>query len=881
MESKDYYRIYRERLESLCLREPGRNAVYYMKEDGSRELWSYRDFLDGLAAADELLNSIGTVRGDRIAVISPHSPYSVITGMGIAYSGRTSVYIDSSLPADELQERLESADAAALFISEETALGISPVFGEIILKYPVIFLDRGRGKGAHFAFAEGSLKKSRRSDIQDQDGSVISILFSSGTTGRTKGVMITYKSIVEALPMFSVMGRTKDHSSYMCLFPFNHVSGFSGAMVNFMNGHELGMIEKPEPSKYIKAFTEFNPVNISLVAGVYELFKKKIENEYGRSAVFRLKLGISDLLRKKFGLNIGKWMFRKVRKKYFGSRLEFIGMGGGPVSPGLAGFYYDLGVNFENVYSSTELGFAAVVAGVNDRFPIGNEGNVFQFKNINVRVVGKDCDGTGEVRVISPLIMKGYFREPRLTANAFDSCGYFRTGDLGYIDKKGYLHLTGRAKDSIMLRTGKKTSAEDIDRYYGRKLALRDDLGFSAALASRGVRGGSGYDNVHLFIEGEGLSDSERGRILKAVREESVKAPDIYKIYRVHIIDKLPRTQIGKLQRFKLSAPEDDNTAAPNLPGKAADAEKSGSEGSTGFGVLEEALRRVLRGRADINLDDKTELYYDLGMDSLDLYELCVILEEKTGRALEDSMHSRITAGEIRNLLSSDIQISADNYFDVSEYPVKRSTRLDNKLSRFIRMVRMAYSLSVKGAENVPEGSCIICSNHQSFFDCLFMLSAIGESRFRKDRLVTLVASSAQEKNTEQCNMVGSIPLDRGGNTAPAIKRVRQCLKDGYKAIIFPEGRMSDDGSIGEFKPGAAQLAIETGRPILPVRIDGAFNVFPKTKKRPNIFDGSRLKRYKVGVTIGEAISSGNKSADQLIGEVRRSIVGLRASDSV
>ena len=142
--------------------------------------------------------------------------------------------------------------------------------------------------------------------------------------------------------------------------------------------------------------------------------------------------------------------------------------------------------------------------------------------------------------------MKGYFRDEELTKSAFDENGYFKTGDLGYIDKKNNLHITGRLKEVIILHTGKKVAPFDVDSLYGK-------LNPSVSMACVGVPNEGGtYDEIHLFIEKGDLSEDTQREVKKQIIAFSSDTSTIYQISKIHFIDKLPTTSVGKVKRFKL-----------------------------------------------------------------------------------------------------------------------------------------------------------------------------------------------------------------------------------------------------------------------------------------------------------------------------------------
>lgn len=147
--------------------------------------------------------------------------------------------------------------------------------------------------------------------------------------------------------------------------------------------------------------------------------------------------------------------------------------------------------------------------------------------------------------VKTDLIMKGYFRQPQLTEKAFDN-GWFKTGDYGYINKAGYLYLTGRMKESIVLASGKKVSPTDVDDYYMNY--VNDTL-----IASCGLKCEDEYDEIHMYVQIDGKTGVQCEQIRENLMSQSKVAPQMYKLSKVHFIEKIPLTTVGKVKRFMLS----------------------------------------------------------------------------------------------------------------------------------------------------------------------------------------------------------------------------------------------------------------------------------------------------------------------------------------
>ena len=535
-----------ERLEFVCNKYANNIAITYLRNDNIKETFSFCDIHARIKDAKEQFKQMGLCAGDRVALISPHTPFAIMAGFALAYSNITTVIIDATLPIDEITKLFEFADVRAVFT---TSTIYNKLRGNYFEKVPVFDLS---DESSEYKLFSDSSKLALRPITSDPDLDVISILFSSGTTAEKKGVMITYTAVEKARPMYHEISNSTDNASLLYALPFNHVAGFFIGFQFFLSGSSMGMIEDIDATKISAAFHSYQPEFFALVPKFYEIVENKIrqtikEKGVGIEWLFRVLFSVSHFSYKYLGINIGKHLFKGIRDRAFGKKIVGLGTGGSICKASTTSFFLDLGIStWANFYALTETYVPAVATGAFDRYPAGTVGRIDRFEGINIKIHGPNENGVGEIRIKSIMAMKGYFRDPELTTAAFDEDGYFKTGDLGYIDKKKYLYVTGRAKEAIHLHTGKKVSPSDVDSLYSDKYP-------DIIIASCGVPTDDGiYDEIHLFIERGKLTVDEWQDIKKIISKFSIKESTLYQISDVHFIDKLPTTSIGKVQRFKL-----------------------------------------------------------------------------------------------------------------------------------------------------------------------------------------------------------------------------------------------------------------------------------------------------------------------------------------
>lgn len=537
------------RLEQICTQYAEKTAITYMRNDGSKTLFTFGEILERIHATKENFADVGLRTGDRVAIIAPSSPNALFAVLALAYSNIASVLLDESLPKEEIKRLLKTSDVRAVFTTPKI---YDAMDSNIIVDIPTFDMSTNN---LLFTIFDDSTKLVSAHATTDPDMEVFAILFSSGTTANMKGVMITYASIMGTYnimsPLLDIDSSLKPYSILFVL-PINHIAGLISGITSFFDGTNIFMVEDIDATKLNRALLEAEPTHFVMVPRIYELMEQKIKQEIQKrgkpasNVVFSL-ISFCGFMRKKFGVNIGGKTLKSVIDKVFGKNIRVLLTGGSLCGVSTSTFFLSLGINmWADCYASTETNLPVTITCLSDRFPVGTVSNVSHYKNIQIKIHDPDEKGIGEIRVKTALIMKGYFRDPELTAAAFDEDGYFKTGDLGYIDKKDYLHVTGRMKEAIMMHTGKKVASSDVDTFYSAHCP-------DVALASCGVPNEDGtYDEIHLFVEKGKLSPDEQQNLRKSLFEFSAQTSTLYQVSDIHFIDKLPLTSIGKVKRFQL-----------------------------------------------------------------------------------------------------------------------------------------------------------------------------------------------------------------------------------------------------------------------------------------------------------------------------------------
>ncbi|MDR0473124.1 MAG: AMP-binding protein [Treponema sp.] len=422
---------------------------------------SYNESLKLIEAVAHWLYSKGIRKGDKIAVTGKNSPEWTIAYLGILFAGAVVVPIDYQLKNEEINLLIKTAGASILFVDEE--------------KYDAYAADRRdlkevvslkKGLGAYIYELDGPDAQIEEAEEFD----LAAILFTSGTTGNPKGVMLTHKNLVS--DCFLAQGtplRLYHTDVFYAILPIHHSYCMLAVFIETISiGAEVVFGKKMVSSVMLK---ELCDGKVTMLLAVPMLFNKLLAGILRGIAAkgklvyagIRLLMGISGLIKKVFKVNPGKKLFHTVLEKASLSTIRMCICGGGPLAPSVFRKFNQLGIDFVQGYGLTETS------------PIINLNPVERYKETSVgkvvpqaemKILNPDERGVGEIIVKGPMVMKGYFEMPKETAASFTRDGYFKTGDLGYLDSENYLYLTGRTKNMIVTGGGKNVYPEEIENEF-------------------------------------------------------------------------------------------------------------------------------------------------------------------------------------------------------------------------------------------------------------------------------------------------------------------------------------------------------------------------------------------------------------------------------
>lgn len=820
------------------------------EHDGTRS-YTYSQMFAEVDRLTVELAKLALQPGARVALAAENSPEWTIAFLAILKSRCTAVLLDATLMPADLFGQIDRSDVRCLFASPRVMAKL-----ENLLPAELTALNIFKS-GASFRDMSAEWITQPTADA---DESIAAIIYSSGTTRTAAGIMHSHEALIGATLMCAKANNLKAEDKYLAVVPNSHIYGLICSVLGpMLLTSDVFFIEQNTPAAIKAAFAEYKPTIFPCVPRVFELFKteadKKIASDPKTKKLFDLFFPICLSLRQKTGINLGKVLFKSIHEA-FGGKIEIFCSAGAPMDSKTAEFYIGTGFNMLITYGATETNIPT----------LGNFGRNLTtdscgqpYSDIDVKI-----SEAGELLIKSPYMMKGYFRDPELTAQAFED-GWFKTGDLCQLNAKGNYEIVGRSKENIVLASGKKVIPEDVEKDYAGIGGLKD-------MVVCGVPAdGKGYDEIHAFVVTlDPLAEQEA--ITRDIHQKATGLPPNHKIGQVHFVDEIPRTSLQKPKRFLLKklAVEESRQMTAATAEKAVPIQVSLEQEVIG---LIAAAGQFDRGI--VSLDSKP--FSGLGIDSLGSIELGLLLENRFGCRVEDSFTPNMTVAELVELVRT-ADASQKAAFDLSGYP-RRKKLSDYRLYRYVcNLARLLYTVRVSNDKVIPEDSgYIVCANHVTNLDYLWLTINFNRRRFEK---FCCMAKQEILNNTHVSKLltqvVGIIPVDRGHVHAETMQCCKRQLTEKWGLLIHPEGTRSENGELGVFKKGAAVLAIESGVPIIPAYIHGAYDLYPKGSKLPRLFNFRRMRKYAVDVAYGTPILPHGQSADELIQQVKDAVLALK-----
>lgn len=774
----------------------------------------------------------------KVAIYAENSPSWIYAFYAALQNNCISIPIDFLASAEDVAYIIDDCRPDLLFISS----GIKESFEKVDLKT--------QHKPVVLVFEEIAIDESTPESQwlgPEDDNTTAVIIYTSGTTGSPKGVMLSYTNIHQNMNGVIDCKIYIPERQVMIFLPLHHIFPLVGSMmVPLFVGCTIPMAPSMQSADLMKTFAD-NEVGVFLgVPRLYELMYRGIKAKIDKSAIARF---LFWAVLKTKNRKLGKTLFKKVHDG-FGGHLQYMISGGAALNKEVGTFFYALGFDIMEGFGMTEA--APMIA-----FPrpgnivIGATGQALPGLTVEIR--------DGEVVAKGPSIMKGYYNRPEETAEVVID-GWLHTGDLGHLDQNGFLYITGRKKEIIVLPNGKNINPVEIE--------MKLD-GYSGAIKEAGVF--MHHEMLHAvilpdfnFLSENGIEDINQYFRDVVISPFNAEMSSYKRIMQFTLVNsELPRTRLSKLQRFKF-----EELLVQKEKKKTASEEPETEE--------YHAIKSFIESQVDMDILPDHHLVFDISMDSLSKLSLIDFIEKSFGIKFDEEQllkfpSIRKIAEYIQNnkrfhKTDQDSGWTGDLKDDSDVILPKASFLLGPIVSSVRGFFRFYFQFEGKGMENIPEGPCFFAPNHESKLDPFLVLSYLDKSTLKN------TFSYAKKDHVKSwirrylASHTNVIVMDLSNDLKHSIQKMAEVVKQGKKILIFPEGTRTISGNLGKFKKTYAILSTELNVPIVPVAISGAYAAMSSGARKIK-------KGEKITIEFLPAISPEGKTPEELNALVRQRIV--------
>ena len=448
------------------------NIAFILKhkkdKDVTYENITYKKLLQDINAFGTKLYEMG-FKNKRIAIVGRNRYEWVVTHLANVLGGIVSVPLDKELQVDELESCLERSKADVVVFDEKYTENIEEIKkrGNTNLQEYICMTKKEGYPNFWDLKAQGEklLKQGQKEYMKvkiDEDKMAI-LLFTSGTTSKSKAVMLSQHNIASNVYAMLLVEKFLPTDINLAFLPFHHIFGSTEMIVMLASGLATAF---PDGLRYVAQNLKEYRVSVFvgvplLVEAIYKNIEKEVEKQ-GKTKLINTAKKVSNVLLK-CHIDVRKKLFKQILDA-LGGNMRFVISGGAPLDKRVAQGFNDLGIELVQGYGLTET--SPVIAAENAyKKRSGSIG--FPMDNVELEIVDKDENGIGEIRVKGPNVMLGYYENEEETKKVIRD-GWFYTGDLGYMDKDGFIFLTGRQKDMIVLKNGKKVFPEELETLINR-----------------------------------------------------------------------------------------------------------------------------------------------------------------------------------------------------------------------------------------------------------------------------------------------------------------------------------------------------------------------------------------------------------------------------
>ncbi len=838
--------VYIEILHEV-IQKYSKRPCFYIKRNGSYKTWTYAEFHKDLNRLSSALKKAGLKKGDNAIVIGENSPEWVIAHHAIILTGACVVPVDPNIPPSEIESITSLTEAKIVFCTSPYLKMFKGFKSQYSFIDKIIILDpESDEKETFYKVLKSGQEEKNAFEIKCDADDPMVIIFTSGTTGNAKGAVLCQKNFTAVQHYAVPRMKLKPQDIACAVLPLHHVFGFAACIVGpLAAGASIVFVPHVKGPLILEAIREKEVTYLPAVPKMLALFYDGILHNVKKKGpmVSTLFTGMNSLS-KTVGPTLGnafqRRLFSSVHKS-FGGKLRLIISGGAALNKKHWNGFRQLGFTIVEGYGLTET-FGPITVSPGENARLGSVGPALNENEI--RIDAPDVNGIGEVLLRGTCVFKGYYKNHDQTMLVFDNEGWFHTGDLGRLDKDGFLYLSGRKKDMIVLDNGKNVYPDELEDIYGTSPLIEEigvfgvvhdecEIVVAAIVPSKEIRSSKTLTDAACILFDE---LTRIGKGLPVYRRIS----DFVTLY-----TPLPRTTTRKIKRHDLR--KIYNSIKRKSTGKTSGTEQltvmeiAMMETEQYAGAIK-AIMTVAPKTDERIINPRSHLEIDLGLDSLEKVELLTAIEQLFNITVSDSVFEKMES--VADLVS----LIMENQLNKGESTVTSilnfKTRLLNKAPEFIKFPEKSalpdavlphlsklnpfyrHAKEVKGLDLLQNVDLpmIFIANHNQPEDFLTILESLPHT-IRKETVT--FSDPAYNHIFSKMHFFKDhlLNLEKPADPLEILKMSISVIKSGKNLIMFPEGVISKPGILGPLKNGVCLLAKETDAMIVPMKISGPFHL--------------------------------------------------------
>jgi long-chain acyl-CoA synthetase len=809
-------------------------ALQDMHPDGLTRA-SFREVRARSIAMAAHLAALGVVKGDRVALSARNQSAWAVAYFGIVRAGATAVPLDPGIDQHTWSSVLAESGARAIVWDSS----VKARAGAFAHPAGLARID------LHDGAAEGDALVPP--EVAVEPGDVASLIYTSGTSGRPKGVMLTHANFTALVAALAPIFPLSRGDRLLSLLPLHHTFEFTcGLLLPMSRGARVVYVGELTGERFAEGLSAIRPTAIVGVPAIWQVLERRILEEVDARgplarAAFDAAGDLNRWLISHLGLDVGRVLFGPVHRQ-MGGRIRWLISGGAALSTETRDRFAALGIPLTEGYGLTEA--APLLTVVRRARPTlgraarAGDGVGQPIPGVEVTIANPDAHGVGEVIARGPNVMAGY-TDPEATRQAIGEGGWLHTGDLGRMGRGNRLEIVGRIKDVVMAPTGENVYPDDVERRLGTVANIVE-----LTVVGVEVRGSERLACLAVPAAWEGeTAGHERARasLHRAIDElPTGQRPAILHLYDAP----LPRTSTLKVKRDEVRA----------ILGRliAASASLDMRAAGAAAGPVRHAIA-VVRGIPVHEVTAQASLGGELGFDSLMLTELLEVLEARFGAIDRQRLQGCGTVAEVEALVAGlGAREARDAAGEASGAATPGRPEQEEGASVVLpqavqqagksllgKLQDVFYSDVMKprvtGRAYIPyDRTVIVVANHASHLDMGLVRHALGT--YGRD----IVSLAAQDYFFESGikraffeNLTNLKAIDRKASLRQTIRQASEVIESGKTVLVFPEGTRSSTGEIHEFKPLVGYLALVHGVDILPLYLGGTQAAMPKGAPLP------------------------------------------------